>query len=130
MAIAQRAAGWGSRAAACITAAQVITLAALALVYGVELSHGKGQSPSRVAVSIVLMLVVAVALATLTRALWRRSEQARTPTIVWNLLLLPVGWTLARSGLMAPGVAILLTSATALAVVAASGPSDPEDPRG
>lgn len=116
---ARPSAGWGSRVAAVITAIQSLTLLALVAFYGVELSHGAGSDRARVVMSMVLMLVFAGGLVALARALWHRPDPARTPTIVWNVLLLPVGWTLARSGSMALGVAVLVTSWVAIGAIVA-----------
>lgn len=48
--------------------------------------------------STILIAGTAVALLVLTRGWLGEREWPRTPTIVWNLLLLPVGWSFAQAG--------------------------------
>ena len=98
--------GGARRVLALLTGLQSLVLAAFAAFYLYELSVGEGSDAGNVVVSSVLIAGAAVALAVLTRGWLGTGEWARTPTIVWNLLLLPVGWTLVQAG-RAVGWAVL-----------------------
>lgn len=92
-----------SRSAPVLLAALVCLLEGVALVgfcvfYLYELVLGEGDDPARVVMSVVLMAIFAVALLLAARAWVRGLPWPRTPTIVWNLLLLPVAWSMRDAG--------------------------------
>ena len=66
--------------------------------YLYELVLGEGDDATRVVMSIALMAMVAVALLVMARAWLRGLAWPRTPTILWNLLLLPVAWSMKDAG--------------------------------
>ena len=91
--------GSGSR----LVPAVVCGLEGLALLgfcafYLYELVLGEGDDATRVVMSIALMALVAVALLVMARAWLRGLVWPRTPTILWNLLLLPVAWSMKDAG--------------------------------
>lgn len=106
-----------ARITAVVTGLQALVLLGFVVFYLVELAAGASDSPSRVITSAVLILVFAVGLGVLARFLWERRRQARTPAVVWNVLLLPVGWTLAGSGQPAVGWAVIGGALVALVTV-------------
>ena len=61
----------------------------------VELSSSGSDNPSRVVMEVLLVAVFAVGLLALGRYWVVGADWPRTPTIVWNALLLPVAWGLA-----------------------------------
>lgn len=83
-----------------------------------ELVQGAGDDPTRVVMSIVLIAVFAVLLGVLGRAWLRGANWPNTPTIVWNLLLLPVAWSLFQAG--RGMLALALAVVGVLGVVAAA----------
>lgn len=87
-------------------AVQALVLVGLCVLYLYELVAGQGDDPVRVLMSAILIAVFAAGLAALTRAWLGGLDWARTPTLVWNLLLLPVAWGLHQGGqdLVAAGV--------------------------
>lgn len=110
-----------ARVAAVITGLQALVLLGFVVFYLVELAAGASDNGARVVTSAILMLVFAAALGVLARFLWQRARQARTPTIVWDVLLLPVGWSLAQSGHGEIGWPLMgVAAAAVVAVVAAS----------
>lgn len=109
-----------ARVAAVITGLQALVLLGLVVYYLVELSAGASDNGTRVVTSAVLILLFAVALGVLAKFLWQRLRQARTPTIVWDVLLLPVGWSLVQSGHGEVGWPVLAVAAVAIVAVAAA----------
>lgn len=97
---------------------QSLTLGALTVFYVWELAVGASADPARAVMSALLIAVGAVALALLARGWWRGLRWVSTPTIVWNLLLLPVAWTVLQSGRTVLGV--LIGGAALLALVTAA----------
>ena len=88
-----------------------------------------------VAMSLALFLVVAAGLTYLARRWWTGSGAVTTPTVVWNVLLVPVAVGLAQSGQLV--LAAVLAVVVLLAIVAAlaagrpgggTGEPDPEAP--
>ncbi len=92
--------------AAVVCAVQAIALAAFCAFYIVEVARGGEDDTTRALMSVVLIALFGVALVVLEVQWWRGSPWVRTPTIVWNLLLLPVAWGLVQSGRLAVAVAV------------------------
>ena len=82
------------RLAALLTGVQALALAGFAVYYVVELVLGAGSDAIRVLMSALLILVGATGLGVLARGWLGVSAWPRTPTIVWNALLVPVGISL------------------------------------
>ena len=83
-------------------AAGICGLQALALLgfvgfYLWELTQDSSDDVARVVMSALLILVFAVGIAALARGWVRGDNWPNTPTVVWNALLLPVGWSLVQS---------------------------------
>ena len=77
-------------------------------------------TPPRVLSSVVLIAVFAAGLAFLARGLLTGHAAVRTPTVVWELLLLPVGVGLVQSGQALIGAVVLVASVVCLVAVALS----------
>ena len=88
--------------------------------YLYELALGEGSDATRVVMSAVVILLGAAGLGALARGWFRSGGWPRTPTIVWHLLLVPVGVSLLQAGLTALGITVLglagVTLAAALSV--------------
>jgi len=106
---------WPHLVAAVLSAAQGLLLLGFLAFYLYELVLGEGDDPGRVVMSAALMGVVGVALLAAARAWARAASWPRTPTIVWNLLLLPVAWSMWGGGFWG---AIPLASAAVVGVAA------------
>jgi len=111
-------AAWPARLAAGLLGAQALALLGFALYYVVELVRGGGDDVTRVLMSAVVILLFAAALVAVARALWQGSSWARSATVVWQLLLLPVGISLLQSGQAGIGAAVLVVAILTLAGLA------------
>ena len=116
-----------SNVAAVICLLEGLILVGFCGFYLYELVLGQGDDPGRVVMSVALMGLFAVALLAAARA-WRSGVAwPRTPTILWNLLLLPVAWNMWEGGFWGAwpvGVAAVLGIWAALT----SGPALTADP--
>jgi len=98
---------------------QALVLVGFAVFYLLELLAGAGSDRSRVVVSVVLFLVFAGGLGWLAQLWWSGSTWATTPTVLWNVLLVPVAISVFQSGqtlLGATLVVVLLPSILAAAL--------------
>lgn len=84
--------------AALVCGVQGLLLLGFCAFYLYELVIGEGEDPARVVMSIVLMALFGVGLLALARGWLRGLAWPRTPTIVWNLLMLPVAWSMKDAG--------------------------------
>lgn len=92
--------------AAAVCGLQALALLGLCVFYLWELVRGGSQEPARVVVSVILIGVFATGLAYLCAA-WRTGRRlAVTPTLLWQVLLLPVAWGLLQSGLVLVAVLV------------------------
>ena len=112
--------GRASLVAAGVVALQALALAVLAAFYLVEFLRGGGGDAARVLSSVVLIAVFAAGLAFLARGLRSGHPSVRTPTVVWELLLLPVGVGLVQSGQALVGALVLVASVVCLLGMALS----------
>lgn len=92
--------------AAAICAIHAIVMAVFVVYYVVGLISGEGASVVRAIMSTILIALAAFALAALARAWLRGQSWARTPTIVWCVLLLPVAFTMVQAGSLALALAV------------------------
>jgi hypothetical protein len=102
------------RLAAALTALQALTLAGFAVYYVVELVLGEGSDATRVVMSALLILVGAVSLGAVARGWLGGASWQRTPTLVWNVILLPVGISLVQGNRVLVGWAVLMVSLVAI----------------
>lgn len=96
------------RVAAVLCAGQALALLGFAAFYVYELVIGEGSDAGRVVMSAVLIAVGALGLALLARGWLGEQRWPRTPTIVWDLLLLPVGISLLQAGRTGLGWLVLV----------------------
>jgi hypothetical protein len=111
--------------AAAVCALQALSLIGFVVFYLVELVQGAGDDPTRVVMSALLILVFAVGIGALARGWWRGANWPNTPTIVWNLLLLPVAWSLFQADRAV--VALVLGLVALVGIVAAVRADTNED---
>jgi hypothetical protein len=99
-------------------------LLGFAVLYGYEIAIGASDSVVRAVMSMLLILVGSVALLLLARG-WRTGGSwPRTPTIVWNLLLLPVAWSLHQGGRTAIGASLAVVAVASVVAAIAAAPTD------
>ena len=82
--------------AAGICALQVVALLGFVGFYLWELTQDSAADVTRVVMSALLILVFAFGIAAMARGWVRGDNWPSTPTVVWNALLLPVGWSLVQ----------------------------------
>jgi len=125
------------RVAALLLGVQCLALVAVAAFYLYELAVGEGSDATRVVMSALLILVGAAGLALLAKGWLGGGSWPRTPTLVWSVLLLPVGVSLVQGTRTFVGwVVVLVALACAVAawvareadaeVVPGSDPTDPD----
>ena len=102
------------RLSALIAAVQALTLAGFAVFYIVELVLGEGSDAVRVVMSALLIMVGAIGLGVLARGWLGAASWPRTPTIVWNAILLPVGISLVQGTRVVIGWAVLVVAVVAI----------------
>ncbi len=115
------------RVAGASCAMQALALLGFAAFYLYELSIGEGSDATRVVMSAVVILLFAAALALMAWGWLTDRGWQRAPTIVWHLLLLPVGVSLLQAGQALLGWTLLLVAlVTFLAALAARQDPDEE----
>ncbi len=92
-----------------LTVVEGLILLAVAGFYVYEIALGAEDSLTTALTSAALIVIFGVALLVVARAWLRGQRWPRTPTLVWNVLLLPVAWSLRDSDqtLIAAGIAAL-----------------------
>lgn len=85
---------------------------------------GSDAQPSRAVASSVVIILLAACVGALGFVLLRQPLRARTGTVVWNLVLIPVGIDLvqAKQALLGFGVLALAVATAVAAVLAARVP--------
>ncbi|GAA2169295.1 hypothetical protein [Pedococcus bigeumensis] len=94
--------------AAGICALQALALLGFVGFYLWELTQDSAADATRVVMSALLILVFAVGIAALARGWLRGDNWPSTPTVVWNALLLPVGWSLVQGDRGLVGALVIL----------------------
>jgi len=109
--------------ASAVSALQGLFLLGFCVFSLVELASSGSDNPGRVVTEVLLVAVFAVGLLALARFWVAGADWPKTPTIVWNLLLLPVAWGLVQGdrALIALVVAAVGVTGIASAVAAHSG---------
>jgi hypothetical protein len=113
----RRPATTAHRVAGALTALEGLVLVGFTVFYVVEMVSGATDDLSRAAVSTVLILVFAVGLLALARGWFAAADWPKTPTVLWNALLLPVAWSLREGD---RGALALAVGALALASIVAA----------
>lgn len=113
---------WARAVAALVCGLQGVVLLGFCGFYLYELVQGEGDDPARVVMSVVLMGLFAVGLLAAARAWPRGAGWPRMATIVWNLLLLPVAWSMRDAGFWAAAPVALTSLIAIVAALLARGP--------
>jgi hypothetical protein len=119
-----RTGGGARRAAAAVCAVQALFLLGFCAFSLVELARGGSDDSLRVVMEVVLVAAFAAGLLALARAWLAGGGWPSTPTVVWNVLLLPVAWGLVQGGRGALGAlvaAVALVGAGAALVAGRDG---------
>ena len=101
-------------------------LVATALLYALELLGDLAEEAGTASMSLALCVIFAILLAVLAAAWFKGATWPRTPTVVWNVLLLPAAWTLVTASGIWIGVGVAAVAATG--IVAALLAPTPELP--
>jgi hypothetical protein len=108
------------RVAGALTLLEAVVLVGFVLFYVIESALGQSSDLARAAVSSVLILAFGVGLLVLARGWFRTEGWPKTPTVLWNVLLLPVAWSLRESAQVPLALAVgVVALAAAVAAVAA-----------
>lgn len=102
-------------ASALLALVEALVLVGFAAFYLWEILAGGTDDVTRAATSGGLILLFGVFLLAIARGWARARDWPRTPTLLWNALLLPVAWSLHQSG------QTLLALALGLGAVASIG---------
>jgi hypothetical protein len=122
-----------ARLAGVLTLLEALVVVGFAAFYGYEIAAGATATVTTAVTSGLLILVFGAGLGALARGWFRAADWPRTPTLLWNALLLPVAWSLHDSGRtpVALGVAAMALASigAALASPMRRGPgAEPDDP--
>lgn len=97
--------------------AQMVILVATSVMYLVRLTRSESTEPSLVLGSVALFLLAAAGVAAMAIGLGRGGQWARTPSVLWSVLLLPVGLSLFDADQALAGVVVLISAVTVIAGV-------------
>jgi hypothetical protein len=113
-----------------VCAAQGLFLLGFCVFSLYELAQGGSDDATRVVMEVVLVAVFAAGLLALARYWVRGANWPNTPTIVWNLLLLPVAWGLVQGGRGLIALAVAAVAITGIvSAIAADTSSEPPSRR-
>lgn len=105
--------GPARRTAAAVTAAQGLTFVALAIATAVSAGRGNADDAVSATLAAALWLAIGAGLTVVSAALWRGRHWARSPSLVWQLLMLPIGWSLLDTASVV-GLVVLVSAVAAL----------------
>lgn len=105
------------RACAVLVGLQAVALLGAAVFFVVEVAVATPDDRTRALVAALLALVAAAGMAVVARGLLAGRRWARAPTLVVNLLVLPVAFDLVRGGRWYVGGALLLWALGVLALL-------------
>jgi len=111
----------GFRLAAALLAVQVLAILGFSGFYLVELALGAEANATQTVMSVVTFLVGAAALAVVARGLFRGAGWARTPSVLWNVLVLLIAVSLAQSGQLPWSLAVGAVAVGGIVGVLAAG---------
>lgn len=99
--------------AAGVTAAQGLTFVIFGIVTAVVAATGDADDATAAGLGGALWMITGAALSFVAWALWRGRHWARSPSLVWQLLMLPVGWSLLDTQSVV-GLVVLVSAVAAL----------------
>jgi hypothetical protein len=103
------------RAAGLLTLLEALAVLGFAGFYVYEMVTGATDDVTRAATSGALILVFGLGLLALARGWARAADWPRTPTVLWNALLLPVAWSLHESDRTSVALAVGLVALASIA---------------
>ena len=109
--------------AATIIGLQALGCAVFAVVFALAAPQDAGLSETSHVMFSVFTVLFAVGLGLVARGLWQGLGWPRTATIVWLVLLLPVGWAMVQAGRGLVGALILGSVVVGIVAVAAESRS-------
>lgn len=95
--------------------------------YALELLADRAFDANTASMSLVVSLIFAILLLAVGMSWLRGRLWPRTPTVVWNLLLLPAAWTLGTSTGLWFGLGLALLALLGIAAAVLSPAHDVED---
>ena len=119
---------WPARAtgprliAGLLMALQAVLVAAFAGWFVVETAQGQSEDTARGVTAAILIAIFAVGLSIIARAWFTGAGWPRTPTLLWNALLIPVAMTLWQSDRQAVSSGLLMLVLATIAAAILSGP--------
>ena len=106
--------------AAAIVAVQALGCAVFAVLFPLVAARGANLSTTSHVMFGVFTILFAAGLGLVARGLWQGVSWPRTATLVWLVLLLPVGWAMVQAGSGLLGSLILGSAVVGIAAVAAA----------
>ena len=113
------------RASAVLAGLEGLVLLGFAGFYGYEVGSGATDDTARGVTSGALILVFALFLLAMARGWARMADWPRTPTLLWNVLLLPVAWSLLQSDRTLPAVGVGVVAVASVVAALGARPNDP-----
>ena len=105
--------------AAALLGVQALGCAVLALAFPFVAARGASLSNTSHVMFSVFTFLFAVGLGLLARGLLRGAAWPRTGTVVWLVLLVPVGWALVQAGWVLGGVLLAGSAIAGIVAIAA-----------
>jgi hypothetical protein len=106
---------------------QAVALLGFVVFYLWELTQDSADDPVRVVMSALLIAVFAVGIGAMARGWLRGDNWPNTPTVVWNLLLIPVGWSLVQSDRGLVGALVIVMALVGIVAAVRADTTDTED---
>ena len=113
--------------AAGVCAVQVVVLLGFVVFYLWELTQDSGGDVARVVMSALLIAVFAVGIAAMARGWLLGDNWPNTPTVVWNALLLPVGWSLVQGERCLVGALVIVVALVGIVAAIRANTTDAEE---
>ncbi len=113
--------------AAGVCGLQVVALLGFVVFYLWELTQNSAADVARVVMSALLIAVFAVGIGAMALGWVRGDNWPNTPTVVWNLLLIPVGWSLVQSGRGLVGGLVIVVALVGIVAAIRADTTDVDD---
>lgn len=111
----------GRTAAGLLTLLEALVVLGFGAFWAYEVIVGAADDATRAVTSGLLIVLFGIALLVLARGWFGPREWPRTPTVLWNVLLLPVAWSLRDAGRTPLALAVAVVAIVSV-VVAVSAP--------
>ena len=121
--LSPRHAGIPGRVAGTIIGLQCLGCVVLAVAFPLAAARGASLSTISHVMFSVFTALFAAGLGLVARGLWQGLSWPRTATVVWLVVLLPVGWAVVQGGWGLVGTVILGSAVVAIVAVAAESRS-------